>query len=137
MASSELLYVGLPTHLVHELIQRYPVGFTDIVEHAVESFLERTHDDFYGQPDIDTGKGVKWSEMFLPIGTELRTKYFGSYRYAHVDDGFCVYEDKKYTSIAKMLNEMRGNTMNNAWKFLEVKLPKVGVWKVADSLRRN
>ena len=134
MSRTELLHVALPAQLVLELLKRYPTGFEEIVEYAVESFLERTHDDFYQLSKQSIG--MKWGHIFFPSGTQLRTKYFGEYIYAEVLDNYCLWGNEKYTSIPDMLNKMRGNTMNNAWKFLEVKIPNANHWKPADSFRK-
>lgn len=138
MSNVEQLYVGLPVSLVSELLKRYPDGFSDVIEYVIEDFLERTHNDFYAlRSKTKTNSGMKWGEIFLPAGTELRTYYFKKYIQAVVGDGSVIWEGERFDSIARLVNKMRGNTMNNAWISLEVKYPNSEKWIKADALRRK
>ena len=45
---------------------------------------------------------------------------------AQVLDGKVVWEGKEFESVAQACNAMRGDTSNNAWLVMEVKLPREG-----------
>lgn len=126
--------VPLPTALVNSLLTRSPHGISSLIENVVYDYLERTEEDFI--PPIQA-EGVHWESLFLPNGTEVRTKYFGEYKTALVDGENIVWEGKTYPSFARLTNAMRGGTMNNAWKELHVKRPADKMWMSAQSIRRQ
>jgi hypothetical protein len=80
---------------------------------------------------------VWWEALFLPDGTELRTKHFGQFKLAKVDGESIVREGTVYPSPAQLTNAMRGGTSNNAWRELESKRPSDKTWVPAQTLRRG
>lgn len=126
--------VPLPTALVKALLSRSPYGISSLIENVVYDYLERTEEDFI-QP-IKT-EGVYWESLFLPSGTEVRTKYFGEFKTATVDGESILWEGNTYPSFARLTNAMRGGTMNNAWNELQIKRPTDKTWIAAQSIRRQ
>lgn len=131
-------FVAIPmSHdLYSQLSSRYPGGVASVVEQVVQDFLDRTTDDFAASRSRSTTAGVKWDNLFLPDGTQLRTKYYGNYQVADVEDGKIFWNGKEQASVAQLANAMRGDTNNNAWKVLEVKRPQDPTWQLADRLRK-
>jgi len=126
--------VPLPTTLYAELARRYPNSVSCILEQVTWDFLDRTAEDFGAVPSSKAG--VHWESLFLPEGTEVRTKYFGEYKVASIQGKEIVWEGNQYPSMSQLACSMRGNTSNNAWKVLEVKRPTDATWQSADFLRR-
>jgi hypothetical protein len=125
--------VPLPHDLYAQLAKRYPAGVSSVLEHVVQDFLDRTAEDFaakYARP------GVQWDALFLPDGTQIRTKYFGKYPIAEIADGQIMWDGERYPSMSQLARAMRGDTSNNAWVTLEVKRPTDADWIRADRLRR-
>ncbi len=102
-------------------------------KNVISDFLERTEEDFMAAP---TTLGVFWEALFLPDGTQIRTKYFGEFKVASIEKESIVWDGNVYPSFAKLANKMRGDTMNNAWKELQIKRPSDKMWMPAQSLRR-
>lgn len=125
--------VPLPTALVAALLKRSPHGISALIETVVADFLDRTEDEF-SIPDQPVG--VFWDALFLPNGTQLRTKYFGEFKLAKIEDESIIWEGDVYPSFAQLANAMRGGTMNNAWRELQIKRPNDRTWMPAQSLRR-
>ena len=125
--------VPLPTALVGELLKRSPHGISRLIENVLTDFLERTEIDFSPPPPV---VGVRWESLFLPNGTLLRTKYFGEFKYAEIKNESIQWKGNAYPSFAQLVNSMRGNTQNNAWRELELKRPSDQFWVSAQSLRQ-
>lgn len=125
--------VPLPTSLVAALLARSPHGISALIENVVSDFLERTEIDFMAAP---TTLGVYWEALFLPDGTQVRTKYKGEFKIGAIVKESIVWDGNTYPSFAQLANSMRGNTMNNAWKELQIKRPSDKLWMPAQSLRR-
>lgn len=125
--------VPLSTSLVTALLTRSPYGISALIENVVSDFLKRTEDNFtpLKQPLI----GVYWEALFLPNGTQIRTKYYGEFKVAAIEDESIVWNGETYSSFARLANKMRGGTMNNAWKELQIKRPSDKTWIRALSLR--
>lgn len=126
--------VPLPTALVNSLLTRFPHGISSLIENVVNDYLDRTEEDFVLPNKTE---GVHWEALFLPSGTEVRTKYFGEYKTAVVEGENIVWDGKTYSSFARLTNAMRGGTMNNAWNELHVKRPTDETWISAQSIRRS
>jgi hypothetical protein len=124
--------VPLPTSLVIALLAR-STNVSDLLVNIASDFLERTKAD---RPAISASTGVYWESLFLPSGTQIRTKYFGEFKVALIEEDSIVWNDNHYPSFAKLVNEMRGGTINNAWKELQIKRPTDNSWVPALSLRR-
>lgn len=131
-------FVAVPmSHdLYSQLAGRYHGGVASVVEQVVHDFLDRTAEDFAAKKPRPTTSGIKWDNLFLPDGTQLRTKYYGNYQVADVERGRICWDGEEQASVAQLANAMRGNTNNNAWKVLEVKRPQDPTWQLADRLRK-
>lgn len=126
--------VPLPIELYAEFTRRYPGGVSSVIEQVAWDFLDRTAEDFEAVPR--RSNGVHWESLFLPEGTEVRTKHFNEYKVAIIQGQEIVWDGKIYPSMSQLARTMRGNTSNNAWKVLEVKRPSDTKWQSADFLRK-
>lgn len=126
--------VPLPIELYAEFARRYPGGVSSVVEQVSWDFLDRTAEDFEAAPR--GSNGVHWESLFLPEGTEVRTKYHNEYKVATIQNKKIVWEGETYPSMSQLAKSMRGGTSNNAWKVLEVKRPSDAKWQSADFLRK-
>ena len=130
----DFVAVPLPADLYAELAERQPRGVSSLLEHIARDFLERTAEDFAARYP-GRKAGVQWDAVFLPDGTEVRTKYKGEVKVATIGDSSIRWEGAVYESMSQLARAMRGDTSNNAWKVLEVRRPSDGSWKPADLLR--
>lgn len=130
----DFVAVPLPVDLYAELARRQPRGVSTLLEHIAWDFIDRTADDL--EAKSRSKSGVQWDAVFLPDGTEVRTKYYGDFKVTTIVGGDIVWEGKTYDSMSQLARAMRGDTSNNAWKVLEVKRPGDGSFKPADFLRR-
>ena len=126
--------VPLPIELYTEFSRRYAGGVSSVIEQVAWDFLDRTADDFEAAPR--GSNGVHWESLFLPEGTEIRTKYFNEYKIASICKKEIVWSGEIYPSMSQLARAMRGDTSNNAWKVLEIKRPSDAKWQAADFLRR-
>ncbi|MDF0604168.1 hypothetical protein HZU77_000670 [Neisseriaceae bacterium TC5R-5] len=125
--------VPLPTSLVARLLKRSPDGVSALIETIVTDFLDRIEEELC----IPTKSvGILWGALFLPDGTEIRTKYFGEFKIAKIESQSIVWDGEVYPSPAQLVNAMRGGKMNNAWRELQIKRPSDKTWMSAQSLRR-
>lgn len=125
-------YIPLPNELLVRLVERYQDRYAGVIEHIVEDFLERTEEE----ADLSAKNGMIWNQLRLPHGTELRTKYYGEWQVARIEDGKIVYNGKTYDSPSRACSAMRGRTSNNAWKLLEIKRPQDLEFRLADRFRQ-
>ena len=116
---NSFLAVPLPTSLVIKLLARSP-HISDLLVNIASDFLERTEADHF---PASTMTGIYWESLFFPSKTQIRTKYFGELKIASIQDDVIVWNGTHYPSFAKLVNEMRGGTINNAWKELQIKRP--------------
>ncbi len=128
--------VPLSHDLYAQLAQRYPAGVSSVLEHVVQDFLDRTEEDFASKRDNARQNGIQWDALFLPHGTQIRTKYFGKYPIAEIVAGEIRWGGQVYPSMSRLARAMRGDTSNNAWVVLEVKRPSDLNWIRADRLRQ-
>lgn len=129
-------FVAVPVsvELYAELARRQPRGVSSLLEHVAWDFINRTADDL---DPVPRGRaGVQWESLFLPDGTELRTKYFDQLKVAVIRDSQICWDGETYPSMSQLARAMRGDTSNNAWKVLDVKRPSDASWRLADFLRR-
>lgn len=129
----DFVCVPIPLDLYAELARRQPRGVATLLADVAWDFVDRTADDVDARPRSKSG--VRWDAVFLPDGTEVRTKYFGEFKVATIEDSEVLWEGKAYESMSQLARAMRGDTSNNAWKVLEVKRPGDANWKLADFLR--
>ena len=127
-------FVAIPISqdLFMRLASRYPAGAASVVEQVVEDFLERTKDDF---TPADPNPFI-WDQLQLPSGTKVRTKHYGEFQVAEVQDGKVYWDGEEFKSMSQLARAMRGNTSNNAWVVLEVQYPGQSTWTLADRLRK-
>jgi hypothetical protein len=126
--------VPLPVELYAEFARRYSGGVSSVIEQVAWDFLDRTAEDFEAVPR--GSNGVHWESLFLPEGTEIRTKYFNEYKVAGIHGKEIVWDGETYPSMSQLARAMRGDTSNNAWKVLEIMRPSDAKWQPADFLRR-
>ncbi len=129
-------FVAIPIspELYNELSHRYPSRASSVIEHIVQDFLDRTAEDF--EATLPTTQGIHWDSVFLPDGTQVRTKYYGNYHVAEIANSQIVFDGNNFPSMSKLASTMRGNTSNNAWMVLELKRPTDATWQPANRLRR-
>lgn len=126
--------VPLTVELYAEFARRYSGGVSSVIEQVAWDFLDRTAEEFETAPR--GSNGVYWESLFLPEGTEIRTKYFNEYKVAAILGKEIVWNGETYPSMSQLARAMRGDTSNNAWKVLEIMRPSDGKWQPADFLRR-
>jgi hypothetical protein len=124
--------VPMSQDLFMRLASRFPAGAASIVEQVIEDFLERTKDD-YAPSDQNP---FIWDQLRLPSGTKVRTKHYGDYQIAEVQDGKVYWDGEEFKSMSQLARSMRGNTSNNAWVVLEIQYPGQTDWTLADRLRK-
>lgn len=127
---------------------------TSYIEHALESFLDRTADDAalwspeyleeldaareddgltrYGDP----AQGYHWQAVFLPNGTRLRITYKGRTHFAEIRHRKLMDGDDSLTP-SEWARRVANNTNRNAWRDIWVTRPGDKDWQYADLLRRQ
>jgi hypothetical protein len=130
----DFVCVPIPLDLYAELARRQPRRVATLLSDVAWDFVDRTAADFDAKPRSKSG--VQWDALFLPDGTEVRTKYFGEFKVATIADSEIGWDGKTFESMSQLARAMRGNTSNNAWKVLELKRPGDANWKLADFLRQ-
>jgi len=125
-----------------------------LVEHLLESFLERTKyddslwrwewirarderdaDDFeekYGSGH----KGYQWGPVLLRNGSRIRMSYQGVDHEAWVRHERIEYEGESY-SPSQLASRIAGVTARNAWRDLLIQAPGEATFTRADELRRK
>jgi hypothetical protein len=126
--------VPMSNELYAEFARRFPGGVSSVLEQVAQDFLDRTAEDFAAREP--RAQGIHWEALFLPEGTQIRTKYYGELKVAEIAGGEIMWGKKSYPSMSQLVSAMRGNTSNNAWKVLEIKRPSDAKWQPADFLRR-
>ena len=129
----DFVCVPIPLELYAELARRQPRGVATLLADVAWAFVDRTADDVDMRPQSKSG--VRWDAVFLPDGTEVRTKYFGDIKIASIEGSEIIWNGIPYESMSQLARAMRGDTSNNAWKVLEVKRPGDPNWRLADFLR--
>ena len=126
--------VPLSNEIYAEFARRFPGGVSSVLENVAQDFLDRTAEDFEAREP--KAQGIYWEALFLPQGTQMRTKHYGEYKLAGIVGAEIVWEGEVYPSMSQLARAMRGDTSNNAWKVLEIKRPTDAKWQPADFLRR-
>ncbi len=132
---NEIALVPISQDLYREVLRRFPKGVHSVVEDVVRDFLERTADEV--KSGHTTKDGLWFGAVFLPDGTRLRTKYQRAYRYMEITGDSIIHDGQRYPSVSQVVNFVRGQTSNNAWKVLEIQRPTDPAWVPAESLRRR
>jgi hypothetical protein len=150
--------VPIAVELYNELVLRVGDPRSDVtsfVEHALESYLERTEDDgkwsdayfewkersrpaeefrtHYGNPD----QGFNWTPVFLPNGTKLSMLYDGKTHTAEIRHNRIYLGDEAISSPSNLASRIANGTSRNAWRDLRVKRPSDREFRPADDLRRE
>lgn len=128
---NDFVYVPMPLDLYKEVLERSPNAPHTLIQNVVEDFLERTDVEY----DPIERTGIYWDKLFLPDGTRIRTKRFNQVFEGEIKNDKIIWDGKSYNSVSQVINAMRGNTMNNAWLFAELKRPTDVTWILADNLR--
>jgi hypothetical protein len=134
LSLDEFVAIPVSSELYSEFSRRFPGGVSTTLEQIARDFLDRTADD-YDAREVRQ-RGIYWEALFLPEGSQIRTKYFGEFKIAEVIAGKIVWEEESYPSMSQLARAMRGNTSNNAWNVLEIMRPTDSKWLIADHLRR-
>ena len=129
-------FVSVPVsnELYAEFARRFPGGVSSVLEQVAQDFLDRTAEDFAAREP--RAQGIYWEALFLPEGTQIRTKHYGEFKVAEIAGCEIMWEEESYPSMSQLARAMRGDTSNNAWKVLEIKRPSDIKWQSADFLRR-
>lgn len=151
-----MTHLAVPVHseLIAEIILRSE-GKADVavmIENVLGDFLDRTR----GDPDIwsnahalavieededdslvaygSATKGYRWSGVFLPNGTKLKSTYKGEDKLAEVRHQQIYYEERP-CSPSEFASRVANNTSRNAWRDVWVKRPDDRAWVFANTLR--
>jgi hypothetical protein len=126
--------VPLPNELYAEFARRFPGGVSSVLEHVARDFLDRTAEDLAAREPRT--QGIYWEALFLPEGTQVRTKHYGEHKVADIVGTEITWDGEVYPSMSQLARAMRGDTSNNAWKVLEIKRPTDAMWQSALFVRR-
>lgn len=121
--------VPLPNELYAEFARRFPGGVSSVIEQVAQDFLDRTAEDFESRDSKMLG--IYWEALFLPEGTQVRTKHYGEYKVAEIVGKEIVWNGEVYPSMSRLASAMPNDTSNNAWKVLEIKRPIDPKWQAA------
>lgn len=159
MSESDVIAVPVPARLYNEMVLRLGRGRTTksaiaMIEHSIESFLERTYGDAaiwseehaqeaalddehdhhkeFGPPAL----GYRWANVFMPNGTEIEMLYKGRKYRAWVKHQKIVFDGREY-SPSELARRIADNTSRNAWRDLRIKRPGDKDWSLADHLRQH
>ena len=115
-----------------------PDFMTDEHLDRVARVAELSHlvDDVLKHQWGDPNEGIKWGNLFLPNGTEVRSTYKGEDYFAMVREQRLMYENEPLTP-SQFASKAAGNTSRNAWRDLWVKRPHDKSWSLADALRHG
>jgi hypothetical protein len=155
--SSSFVCVPIGVAVYNELVLRVGDPNKDVarlVEHAVQSFLDRTADndwsDAYAawkqhsRPDAEfrtrfgnPDNGYYWTPLFLPNGTKIAMAYGGRTDEAEIRHEKIVLGDKIIPSPSLLASTIANGTSRNAWRDLRIKRPADLEFRLADELRRE
>lgn len=129
-------FISIPVsnELYTEFARRFPGKVSSVLEQVAQDFLDRTAEEFGARETC--AKGVYWESLFLPEGSQIRTKHYREIKLAEIVGDEIVWKETSYPSMSQLARAMRGDTSNNAWKVLEIKRPSDVKWQSADFLRR-
>ena len=148
-------YICVPINveLYAELVRRSgKADVSGLIEHSVESFLDRTKGDTDLWPAEYVGKLAEeeafrekygdpegycpWNSLRLPNGTKIRMTYGGQDSYAEIRHEQFRW-GKETMSPSQFAGRVAGGTNRNAWRDLYIQVPGSSSWELADSLRRQ
>ena len=149
------LAVLIDAELHNELVLRTRSrgDVTGFIEHAIQTFLDRTESDGdlwsdaylagllsdddaeraaeYGDPS----KGYVWQTLRLPNGTQLKMTYRHRDHFAEIRHEMISYQGEKF-SPSQWAHRVANNTSRNAWRDIWIKRPGETAWQLAESVRR-
>jgi hypothetical protein len=149
------LAVIIDASLHNELVlrTRRADDVSQLIEHAIRSFLDRTENDgtlwsheYIHESTRDShntsaelgspNKGYVWAALMVPNGSRLRMTYKSADYFAIVAKEEIMYEGKSYTP-SELARYIAGNTNRNAWRDFYIQLPGQKTWRRADALRQT
>lgn len=153
MANQIAVIIDARLHNELVLRTRKADDVTRYIEHAIETFLERTaQDDMWNRDYLDEfadaevinerekygdpKKGYQWQILFLPNGTNLFIRYKGKKYSADIRHGSLTYNDRPY-SPSEWARLVANNTSRNAWNDIWVLRPGSDSWELAAALRHS
>ena len=155
--ASNFVCVPIEASIYNELVIRVGnpnADVTNLIEHAVQSFLDRTENDEwsdaytawkeskrptedfrerFGDPD----KGFHWTPLFLPNGTKFSMLYGGKMHEAEIRHEQIFLGSQEIASPSILASTIAGGTSRNAWRDLRIKRPTDIEFRLADDLRRE
>jgi hypothetical protein len=102
-----------------------------IIDEAVNDWLLRQK----GRKVAESGHGLRWKSILLPVGTDVRIDYRGQAFLAKVEGDDLVF-DGRVVSPRQMLLQVTGLS-GNAWLWLHVRRPGDRHFVQAAALRRR
>jgi len=124
--------VKVPPDLYVELLfQLRKYGDTRQPEELLPLAIKAWLASYLGNP---CGRGYQWKELFLPHGTELRTRYRGTYYYAKVEGDQLRYGCESVSPRSWIAN-LTGS-VRNAWRDIWIR-QGVNHWWVQASVMRT
>jgi hypothetical protein len=131
MLQNEALSVVVPTELYVELLfQLRKYGDTRQPEEVLPLAIKAWLASYLGNP---CGRGYQWKELFLPDGTELRTRYRGVYYYAKVEGDQLRYGGIS-VSPRSWVAHLTGS-VRNAWRDVWIRQGVNSWWVQASAMR--
>jgi hypothetical protein len=149
--------VPIRSELYNELVLRMGDPHKDVIgliEHAVETYLERTAGDGWSEAyeqwreqtapaeDFrarfgDPQQGYHWTPVFLPNGTRLSMLYGGQTHEAEIRQQRICMGEREFSSPSVFASTVANGTSRNAWRDLRIKRPADHEFRPADELRRE
>ncbi|MES2297443.1 MAG: hypothetical protein V4582_10390 [Pseudomonadota bacterium] len=108
----------------------YEMEDWEIAAQAIDEWMRRHAPDTIPMPAT---KGYQWKQLFLPVGTLLRT-VFGGKNHHCVVEGDQILFNGQTVSPSGFVNAI-GGIRRNAWRCTWILFPESKEWKLADTLR--
>jgi hypothetical protein len=139
MKPTDYIYVPLHVEIYAELLTRLDgPDVSDLINDIINDYIERNECEFADLPEEygDSSKGLRWQDVILPNGSEVKMTYKGNEAVAEIKNQTLMYEGISY-SPSEFAREIAGGTARNAWKDLWISKPTSGSkkWKLADDMR--
>ncbi|MES2295857.1 MAG: hypothetical protein V4582_02390 [Pseudomonadota bacterium] len=108
----------------------YEMEDWEIAAQAIDEWMRRHAPDTIPMPAT---KGYQWKQLFLPVGTLLRTVFGGKNHHCVVEGDQIVFNGQA-VSPSGFVNAV-GGIRRNAWRCTWILFPDTKEWKLADTLR--
>lgn len=102
----------------------------------VGSLIERLVSEQQLKEQHPETKCLIWKELTIPAGTPVRMVYNEQTFFAAVQDGAIKDSDGDY-SPSQWASKVARGTSRNAWRDIEFKDSKTGIWMLADEMRQR